>query len=184
MSTPMLFTGDLNVRPDNEIRPWFAEAGWIDQWTQVNDNIGGSAVTHPGSGDDARIDYVYGTAAFDVTSARTIPTEASDHLPVVADLVVRDGTVTGTGAVLAGAEGQAGWAHAAVSGDGSATLSVCDNKADGWGVRAYLDGDTVATGADGAYADSCGAFTTTAGSPSVRVCLYQAGVEKDCRETT
>ncbi len=184
VGTPMLLTGDLNVRPGDAIRPWFAEAGWIDQWTQVNENIGAGAVTHPGSGDDARIDYVYGTAAFDVAGARTVATQASDHLPVVADLVIRDEAVTATGAVLAGAEGQAGWAHAAVSGDGSATLSVCDNKADGWGVRAYVGGGEL-TGADGAYADACGTFTAPAGvaSASVRVCLYQAGVEKDCRET-
>jgi endonuclease/exonuclease/phosphatase family metal-dependent hydrolase len=184
MTTPMLLTGDLNVRPDDVIRPWFAEAGWIDAWTQVNANIGGDAVTHPGSGDDARIDYVYGTAAFEVAGARTVATEASDHLPVVADLVIRDGgAVAATGTVLAGADGRAGWAHAAELGDGSGVVSVCDNKADGWGVRAYLGGASAATGADPAYADPCGVFTVPAGSPSVRVCLYQAGVEKDCRET-
>ncbi|WP_162793780.1 endonuclease/exonuclease/phosphatase family protein [Streptomyces paludis] len=190
MTSPMLLTGDLNVRPDDGIRPWFAAADWIDSWTRVNVNTGASAVTHPGDGlDDSRIDYVYSTPAFDVDGAHTVSTNASDHLPVVTDLTVRSTAVTRTGTVLAGADSDAGWAHLAVQGDGAATLRVCDNKADGWGVRAYVSrtsgGAEVLTGADGAYADRCGTFTTAAGavtSPVVKVCLYKSGVEKDCRQ--
>ncbi|MFJ2178691.1 endonuclease/exonuclease/phosphatase family protein [Streptomyces sp. NPDC087851] len=190
MTTPMLLTGDLNVRPDNQIRPWFAAAEWIDSWTRVNANTGSGAVTHPGDGlDDSRIDYIYTTPAFDVGGARTVTTNASDHRPVIADLTVRAAPVTRTGSVLAGADSLAGWAHLATQGDGGATLRVCDNKADGWGVRAYVyrtsGGAQVLTGADGAYADQCTTFATAAGavtSPVVKVCLYQAGVEKDCRQ--
>ncbi|MFD5747914.1 endonuclease/exonuclease/phosphatase family protein [Streptomyces sp. NPDC127033] len=190
MTTPMLLTGDLNVRPDDRIRPWFAAADWIDSWTRVNANTGSGAVTHPGDGlDDSRIDYVYATPAFDVGGARTVATTASDHLPVVTDLTVRAAPVTRTGSVLAGADSGAGWAHLAVADDGSAALRVCDNRADGWGVRAYVYGTSggaqVLTGADGAYADRCTAFGTAAGavtSPVVKVCLYQSGVEKDCRQ--
>ncbi|MEW1718689.1 endonuclease/exonuclease/phosphatase family protein [Streptomyces sp. NPDC093109] len=190
VTSPMLLTGDLNVRPDDGIRPWFAAADWIDSWTRVNANTGASAVTHPGDGlDDSRIDYVYSTPALDVGSAHTVSTNASDHLPVVTDLTVRSAAVTRTGTVLAGADSDAGWAHLAVQDDGAATLRVCDNKADGWGVRAYVyrtsGGAEVLTGADGAYADRCTAFTTAAGavtSPVVKVCLYKSGVEKDCRQ--
>lgn len=189
IATPMLVTGDLNVRPDDAIRPWFAAAGWTDTWTQVNPNTGAGAVTHPGDGDDARIDYVYATPVVDVSSAHTVSTNASDHLPVVADLVVRGTAVVKTGAVLAGANQRAGWAQVAVDTGGSARLRVCDNMADGWGVRAYVygraAGPLVVTGADGAYADGCGAFTTGTGtvtSPLVTVCLYRGGEEKDCRQ--
>ncbi|MFE3591140.1 hypothetical protein ACFXOY_26930 [Streptomyces niveus] len=97
-------------------------------------------VTHPGSGDDARIDYVYGSGALDVSEARTRTTTAS---------------------------------------------------ADGWGVRAYVygkaGGPLVVTGQDGAYADGCRTFDAASGtatSPVVKVCLYKAGEEKDCRQRT
>ncbi|MDT0341468.1 endonuclease/exonuclease/phosphatase family protein [Streptomyces litchfieldiae] len=191
MTSPMLLTGDLNVRPGDAIRPWFAEAGWIDAWTTVNANTGAGAITHPGSGDDARIDYVYATPAFQVSAARTVPTTASDHLPVVVDLTVRDTAVSRAATVLAGAAEQSGWAQLAVHAGGSPTLHVCDNKADGYGVRGYVRnaaGTTVVTGADGAFADRCGTFTSAAGTASgtltVRVCLYAGGQESNCREVS
>ncbi|WP_433428443.1 endonuclease/exonuclease/phosphatase family protein [Nonomuraea sp. CA-141351] len=191
MPTPMLLTGDFNVRPDNEIRPWFAQAGWYDTWTQVNPNIGADVITHPGDGDDARIDYVYATPGFDVTDAHTVTTSASDHYPVVANVTIRGTAATKVGAVLAGAASREGWANLAVYSDNSSTLRICDNAPDGWGVRAYVrartGGSLVMTGNDGAYADRCGTFTTgsgTVGSPVARVCLYKGGEEKDCRETT
>jgi endonuclease/exonuclease/phosphatase family metal-dependent hydrolase len=189
MTAPMLFTGDLNFRPDDTIRPWIAGDGWYDAWTQVNPNIGSDVVTHPGDGEDARIDYVYATAGIDASDAHTDTTTVSDHRPVIVDLTVRGNAAVKAGTVLAGAEKTAGWAHASVFGDGSATLRVCDNQADGWGVRAYVhdkaSGDLVVQGTDGAYADRCGTFTTpagTVGSPLVKVCLYQGSAEKDCRE--
>ncbi|MEV0233437.1 endonuclease/exonuclease/phosphatase family protein [Nonomuraea sp. NPDC050786] len=191
MPTPMLLTGDLNVRPDNEIRPWFAQAGWYDAWTQVNANIGAGVITHPGDGDDARIDYVYATPGLEVADAHTVATIASDHYPVVANVTTRATAATKAKAVLAGAAAREGWANLAVYADSSSKLRVCDNLADGWGVRAYVrarsGGSVVATGSDGAYADRCGTFTTGSGtvsSPTVRVCLYKGGEEKDCREVT
>ncbi|MEV0778584.1 endonuclease/exonuclease/phosphatase family protein [Streptomyces sp. NPDC050428] len=191
MTTPMLFTGDLNVRPDAAIRSWIAGAGWIDTWTQVNANTGADVVTHPGSGDDARIDYVYGSPAIDVSAARTRTTTASDHRPVVSDLTIHSTTVAKSGAVLAGADSLAGSANVSVYSDAAAKLRVCDNKPDGWGVRAYVygkaGGGLVVTGQDGAYADRCGTFDVASGttsSPAVKVCLYKSGEEKDCREKT
>ncbi|MEO3753457.1 endonuclease/exonuclease/phosphatase family protein [Streptomyces sp. B6B3] len=190
LTTPMLLTGDFNLRPDDEIRFWTAGEGWYDAWTEVAPNIGEDAITYPGDTEDARIDYVYATSGFDVTAAHTVRTGASDHLPVVVDLAIPDATPVETGSVLAGAEGLAGWAHLSAFDDGGATLRVCDNKPDGWGVRAYLrdgaGGDLAVTGADPAYADQCGTFTVPAGTlsqpPSVRVCLYAGGEEKDCRQ--
>lgn len=187
MDTPMLLTGDFNVRPDDEIRPWFAAAGWLDAWTQVNANTGPDAQTHPGDGDDARIDYVYATPAFDVTSAHTVQTSASDHLPVVTQLAVHPTAVDTAGVALAGTAQRAGAGHVTGYADGSVALRVCDNLADGWGVRGYVSttsgGTAVLTGADGAYADKCGTFRAPAGTataPYVRVCLYQGTQEKDC----
>ncbi len=190
LTTPMLLTGDFNLRPDDTIRFWTAEEGWYDAWTEVMPNIGEDAITYPGDTEDARIDYVYATSGFDVEAAHTVQTGASDHLPVVVDLVIPDATPAQTGSVLAGADGRAGWAHVSAYDDGGATLRVCDNKPDGWGVRAYLrdgsGGELAVTGADPAYADQCGEFPVPAGTlaepPSVRVCLYQAGVEKDCQQ--
>lgn len=191
MTTPMLFTGDLNVRPDAAIRSWIAGAGWLDTWTQLNANTGAAVVTHPGSGDDARIDYVYGSGAIDVSEARTRTTTASDHRPVVTRVTVHSPSVAKSGAVLAGADSLAGSAHVAVYSDGAAKVRVCDNKADGWGVRAYVyekaGGPLVVTDQDGAYADACGTFDTAPGtvtSPVVKVCLYKGGEEKDCRQKT
>ncbi|WP_255954717.1 endonuclease/exonuclease/phosphatase family protein [Streptomyces odontomachi] len=187
MATPMLLTGDFNVRPDDEIRPWFAAAGWLDAWTQVNANTGPDSQTHPGDGDDARIDYTYATPAFDVTSAHTVQTSASDHLPVVTQLTVHSTAVDTAGVALAGTASRAGAAHVTGYTDGSVALRVCDDLADGWGVRGYVSttsgGTAVLTGADGAYADKCGTFRAAAGTataPYVRVCLYQGTTEKDC----
>ncbi|WP_461033682.1 endonuclease/exonuclease/phosphatase family protein [Streptomyces mayteni] len=184
MRTPALLTGDLNVRPGDAIRPWFAEPGWLDAWTQLNPNTGAATVTLPGNGDDARIDYVYATPALDVTAARTVTTSASDHRPVVVDLAVHEPALATTGTVLAGADRNAGWANVTAYADAGLRLRVCDNRADGWGVRAYVDGTSV-TVADPAFADRCAAVDAPAGtasSPVVRVCLYQAGVERECRE--
>lgn len=190
MTTPMLFTGDHNLKPDGTIRSWIAEAGWYDTWTQLEPNIGGDVVTHPGGSEEARIDYVYASAGFDVDDVHVVQTNASDHLPVVVDLTIRDTRPVQTGSVLAGAKGRAGWAHLSMYENNSAKIRVCDNKPDGWGVRAYLYDDTlsdglVVTGSDGAYADRCGTFNTrrdTVAAPLLRVCLYKGGEEKDCRE--
>lgn len=189
MPTPMIFTGDLNVRPDDKNRPWYASAGWNDTWTDVNANIGSTAVTHPGDGlEDSRIDYVYATPAIGTIGGHTVSTTASDHRPVVTELTVH-GPVATSGAVLAGIDSDAGWANLAVSADNSTRLRVCDNRADGWGVRAYVyaksGGGVVRTGADGAYADSCGTFTTAAGTvsaPVLKICLYKGAEEKECRQ--
>jgi hypothetical protein len=96
--------------------------------------------------------------------------------------------------VLAGADGLAGAAHLALHADDGAALRVCDNQADGWGVRATVHdatggGDALLTGTDPAYADGCGTFTAPAGtaasgSATVQVCLYQGEAERDCRELT
>ncbi len=114
---------------------------------------------------------------------------ASDHKAVVTDLTVRGTAAAKVGTVLAGADSAAGWANTAVYGDGSAKLRVCDNKADGYGVRAYLrakaGGAVIVQDSDPAFADRCGTITAPAGSlatADVQVCLYAAGVEHDCRE--
>jgi endonuclease/exonuclease/phosphatase family metal-dependent hydrolase len=189
MRTPMLLTGDLNARPNDVIRPWFAEPGWLDGWTQLNANTGADAITLPGSGDDARIDYVYATPTFDVTAARTVATVASDHRPVTLDLAVHEPALVTSGTVLAGEQQTSGWANVAAYADNSIALRVCDNLADGWGVRAYVSatsgGTRLLTGADPSYATRCYTFSAPAGtvsSPVVRVCMYQGSVEKGCRE--
>jgi glycerophosphoryl diester phosphodiesterase len=48
----------------------------------------GDGFSYPSSAPNARIDYVLTTADVDVASARTLPSPASDHLQVVAELVL------------------------------------------------------------------------------------------------
>jgi endonuclease/exonuclease/phosphatase family metal-dependent hydrolase len=81
---PIVLTGDLNARPaDPELAPLFAR--FADAWT-----LGGTGdgFTLPAEAPTARIDYVLTSPTIGVESARVMPTLASDHLPVVAELEV------------------------------------------------------------------------------------------------
>jgi glycerophosphoryl diester phosphodiesterase len=81
---PIVLLGDLNARPEaSELMPLWSR--FVDAWPRGGE---GDGFSYPSSGPTARIDYVLTTAGVDVESARTLPSPASDHLQVVADLVL------------------------------------------------------------------------------------------------
>ncbi|OLF19215.1 endonuclease/exonuclease/phosphatase family protein [Actinophytocola xanthii] len=80
---PVVLTGDLNARADApEI------AALTGTMTDSHARAGhGDGATHPAEAPNARIDYVLSTKALPVWS-RVLTSDASDHLPVLARLVV------------------------------------------------------------------------------------------------
>jgi endonuclease/exonuclease/phosphatase family metal-dependent hydrolase len=84
-----ILAGDLNARPDDpELEPLY-DAGLLDAWDVAGDGPGYTII---GVNDDGefeavgRIDYVFVSPEIGVRAAKVPWTEASDHLPVVADL--------------------------------------------------------------------------------------------------
>lgn len=80
---PTLLVGDLNARPDAvELRPLLA---WLhDAWGDQAD----PGYTFPAHAPDRRIDYVLHSDHFRVRGVDVLETTASDHRPVVADLLM------------------------------------------------------------------------------------------------
>jgi endonuclease/exonuclease/phosphatase family metal-dependent hydrolase len=82
-SAPTLLFGDLNAPPTApELQPLLARLR--DSWTVPAD----PGLTYPATVPVKRIDYVLTSRHFRVRSARVPDTQASDHRPVVVDLVV------------------------------------------------------------------------------------------------
>lgn len=81
---PVILTGDLNAEPgDPELAPLWRV--FDDAWDLAGE---GDGFTFRSTAPEKRIDYILVTPGIDVTRAEVPSTEASDHLPVVADLVV------------------------------------------------------------------------------------------------
>ena len=81
---PVVLTGDLNARPDApELGPLWPRLA--DAWSRGGE---GDGFSYPASGPNARIDYILTTPDVGAVAARTLPSPASDHLQVVADLVL------------------------------------------------------------------------------------------------
>lgn len=83
-ATPVLLFGDLNAVPTApELQPLFARLhdGWPD--------IAGVGFTYPAVKPVRRIDYVLVSEHFRVIYARVPDTRASDHRPVVMDLLIK-----------------------------------------------------------------------------------------------
>ena len=84
-SGPQLLLGDLNARPGSpELDPLF-DTRFTDAW----DESQGPGYTFPADDPDRRIDYILHTDDFEVVNVYVVETEASDHRPVVADLIFR-----------------------------------------------------------------------------------------------
>lgn len=76
---PVILVGDLNAGPGApELAPLFAE------WQEVQTSYGLNQPTFPASG--ARIDFIFCPAGWRVLRTWVIPSPASDHWPLVADL--------------------------------------------------------------------------------------------------
>jgi endonuclease/exonuclease/phosphatase family metal-dependent hydrolase len=83
-----ILVGDLNARPDApELAPLWELLQ--DSWATANGPDGG--LSYPAAQPDRRIDYVTATSRIRVRSAEVVDTQASDHLPLVADLLLRSG---------------------------------------------------------------------------------------------
>jgi endonuclease/exonuclease/phosphatase family metal-dependent hydrolase len=79
---PVVVMGDLNARPgDPEIAPLTEVLH--DAWVTAGD---GAGFTFDAATPHARIDYILTSADLVARTAAVLPTDASDHLPVVADL--------------------------------------------------------------------------------------------------
>ena len=95
---PVVLGGDLNATPEERAVRWLADR-YRDVWTTVGE-AGGSGetgradagATFPARDPPARIDFLFASAGLRVVSARVAAHagEASDHLPVAADLQVED----------------------------------------------------------------------------------------------
>ncbi len=82
-----VLVGDFNAPPDApELAPLWSEL--LDSWDVAGS---GSGLTFPAIEATKRIDYVTHSTNIHTRAADVVPTQASDHLPVVADLVVRRG---------------------------------------------------------------------------------------------
>jgi endonuclease/exonuclease/phosphatase family metal-dependent hydrolase len=84
VAEPMIVFGDFNATPDaEEIAPLLGRLR--DAWSSDS----GPGYTYPADTPVKRIDYILVSRDFHVVGARVPPTDASDHRPVVADLVLR-----------------------------------------------------------------------------------------------
>lgn len=84
LETPTLVFGDMNAGPGApELQPLLAHLR--DAWSGSAD----PGFTYPADRPTERIDYVLLSPQFRVTSTRVPVIEASDHRPVVADLILR-----------------------------------------------------------------------------------------------
>jgi endonuclease/exonuclease/phosphatase family metal-dependent hydrolase len=83
MERPTVLLGDLNAPPERkELAPLFARMR--DAWAHGE----GDGFTFPGDAPVRRIDYVLVAGPLDVSSVRVLDTAASDHRPVMAELVL------------------------------------------------------------------------------------------------
>ena len=82
-----VLVGDFNAPPEApELAPLWTEL--VDSWAVAGD---GAGLTYPAVDPVKRIDYVTHSRTVETRDVDVVPTGASDHLPVVADLVVRRG---------------------------------------------------------------------------------------------
>ena len=91
-SPPMIVCGDLNTTPISRVYRSFAES-LVDAQRAVDGRK--PRATWPGAWPAVRLDYIFATPDVRVEGFRVVndgsARKASDHLPLVADLVVREG---------------------------------------------------------------------------------------------
>lgn len=89
--TRTVVLGDLNTVDADDVVGRFAAEGLVDAWSAA-DRREGDGATNPAAAPTQRLDHVLAGVAFAVAEARVIGTpeaaSSSDHLPLVADLVV------------------------------------------------------------------------------------------------
>lgn len=80
---PLLLGGDFNSRPESAVHGEMRGAGFRDAWGECGE---GSELTFPAAVPERRIDYLYLTGETSCQSAQVLPSDASDHRPVLVRL--------------------------------------------------------------------------------------------------
>jgi len=85
-SVTTLVGGDLNSEPESAVIALFAPAGWRDAFRECGKSSG---LSYPADVPVKRIDYLMMSGGTRCTSAEVLKTEASDHRPVLFQVVLR-----------------------------------------------------------------------------------------------
>jgi endonuclease/exonuclease/phosphatase family metal-dependent hydrolase len=83
---PVLVGGDLNALPESPVHEQLRAAGFRDVWPECGT---GDAMTFPAGAPVRRIDYLYVAGAVRCVEARVLPSDASDHRPLLVRLRLR-----------------------------------------------------------------------------------------------
>jgi endonuclease/exonuclease/phosphatase family metal-dependent hydrolase len=83
----VLVGADLNALPGRDAHSALVAGGLVDLWERAGE---GSGATFPSKTPRARIDVLLARGSFAVGRIDVVSSSASDHLPVVADLVWGD----------------------------------------------------------------------------------------------
>lgn len=193
LTSPYLFTGDLNTKPGEPERQTLADVGIRDAWTDLYDNTGTDADTNGGpvANRVTRIDYLWASPGFttteihhgddpEVTPGSGVYT--SDHLPMVGTFTVHSPAA----AQAATASSSEGWANAVRYSDGSGDLRTCDDLSNANGVLGYIRnsaGTIVASGRDDHFGDLCPTVHVASLASSgltVQFCRNNGGTPDQC----
>ncbi|MDX9753962.1 MAG: endonuclease/exonuclease/phosphatase family protein [bacterium] len=81
---PAILCGDFNDHPNGRLHQAMKTA-WLDAWEAAGE---GDGFTYSSQDPKSRIDYIYLTqdSGWTVQAIRVIPTEASDHMPLLAEI--------------------------------------------------------------------------------------------------
>ncbi len=80
---PAVLVGDFNARPGWRQVDELLAAGWVDSWVEAGD---GDGFTSNSRDPRYRIDYIFHTPDLTAVDIGVIPSTASDHFPVAADI--------------------------------------------------------------------------------------------------
>ncbi|MDQ3732493.1 MAG: endonuclease/exonuclease/phosphatase family protein [Actinomycetota bacterium] len=80
---PAVIVGDFNA--DNDAAELAPLADLRDAWTECGH---GDGCTHPAHRPNKRLDHVLCSSGVIASSAQVVPTDASDHLPLIVDLLI------------------------------------------------------------------------------------------------
>ncbi len=79
-----VFMGDLNAKPDSEEIQLIYDAGLVDSWLEAGQGLG---YTDASNNPNKRIDYLWHSPDLKALDIEVIQTQASDHMPVVANFI-------------------------------------------------------------------------------------------------
>lgn len=87
--------GDVVIAGDFNTPEWMPEYRWMrESWVDFGMSGEPSLFTHSAERPIVRIDYVFGRGEFEAGKYEVISTTASDHRPVVVELVIRRGATS------------------------------------------------------------------------------------------